>query len=136
MVQSSEGSSVTFTASDSETISIPTAERHSPNDESVTVTVSTGTGYTVGTPPSASTVITRKRIPPATPEPPTVTGLTTTSVRAEWAAPSSELPITGYSVRHRPVAGSEWSEQHTGSSKTNLTIDGLTVNTIQSTSCR
>ena len=105
VVQSSEGSSVTFTASDAETVSIPTVERHSPNDGSVTVTVSTGTGYAVGTPSSANTVITRKRIPPATPEPPTVTGLTTTSVRAEWTKPSSELPITGYSVRHRPVAG-------------------------------
>lgn len=126
---SSTGGTITFSSSDSETISIPTNQGNTDSNGSLTVTVATRTGYTVGSPSSATTTITRNTTPPSRPAEPTVNALTTTSLRASWQTPSSEKDITGYTVGYRKTGTEGWTEIPHGAGSTAKDITGLKVNT-------
>ena len=123
----STGDTLTFSSSDTKIISIPTLETTSTSDGSLTVTVSTGTDYTVGTPSSDTIIISRAPDKPEQPTVPTVTGLSTTSLEVSWVAPTSTLPITSYTLQYKKTGDSDWKTQ--SSTSTPATITGLTVNT-------
>ena len=123
----SPGDTLTFSSSDSETISIPTSVIDSTSDGSLTVTVTTGTGYRVGTTSSDTIIISREIDKPAQPTQPTVTALSTTSLTVSWTAPTSTPAITGYSLRYKKTGDTDWKTQ--SSTASTATITGLTVNT-------
>ena len=80
----STGGTISFSSSDTETISIPTLETTSTSNGSLTVTVSAGTDYTVGAPSSDTIIISRAPDKPEKPVAPTVTGLSTTTLQVSW----------------------------------------------------
>ena len=117
--------SISFTASDSKTISIPTTTTGTTG--TLTVAVSSKDAYTVGTSPSASVTINRQITPPSTPAAPSLTPLASTSIRASWQAPTSQQPITSYTLAYTVADENDWNEQTITSTTADLT--DLTVNT-------
>ena len=124
---SSTGATVTFNNARTATLNVGTSEVSNPSDGSVTATITSGTGYNVGTNSSATVTITRKASPPESPSAPNITGLTTTNVRVQWTAPSSETNIVAYRLRLREKGATEWSES--ARSGTTALITGLRVDT-------
>ena len=122
---------VEFEDSDSQTVYIPT--KANGKDGTLTITVTTGTGYTVGTDNSATVTITKQVVveeAPATPAAPTVTGLSTTSLNVSWTAPTSDPEITGYTLQYKKTGDVNWEPQlSTTPTATIATITGLKVNT-------
>ena len=121
-------STVTFSSSDTKTISIPTVEGDSTSDGILTVTVTAGNSYTVGAPSSANTTIIRNPTPPSKPDAPTVEALTTTSIRVNWQEPSSETTIDEYQIRHRKTGTPGWITATSPASARTKNITGLKVN--------
>ena len=68
--------------------------------------------------------------PPSTPGAPNVSGVTRSSLRVSWTAPSNTgPPIDDYDVRYRESATGDWTgHAHTGDG-TSTTIDGLKTST-------
>ena len=124
---SATGGTLAFSSSDSETISIETDEIDSTSNGTLKVTLLAGVGYTVGDPSSDSVSITRKLSTPATPAGPTLTALSTTSIRASWTAPDSEQSISGYTIRHAKTDTDDWTERTSTGTTTDIT--GLETNT-------
>ena len=125
---SSEGSS-TSVSNASTTISIQTENGSSNADGSITVTISTDSNYTVGSPSSATVAITRLTNLPSFAQPPTVVGLTSTSIRVSWNAPVSETNVSDYNVQYRQNGHTSWtSANHQGNSRV-VNIAGLQVDT-------
>ena len=122
---STAGSTVSFSSSDSETISIPTST--SGNNGSLEVTIIKRNAYIVGSPNSATANIYIQNLPPTRPAPPGLTPLSTTSIRASWQAPSSLLPIDQYTLRYRENGTQQWTEQNVN--RTTYDMSSLTVNT-------
>ena len=119
------GDSITFSASDSETISIPTTTTGA--NGSITVAIGTNTAYTIGSPSSATATINRQTTPPSAPAAPSLTPLSSTSVRASWQAPTSQKPVTSYTLAYSIADENDWTE--ITSTGTSADITGLTVNT-------
>ena len=125
---SSEGSS-TSVSNASTTISIQTENGSSNADGSITVTISADSNYTVGSPSSATVAITRLTNLPSFAQPPTVVGLTSTSIRVSWNAPVSETNVSDYNVQYRQNGHTSWtSANHQGNSRV-VNIAGLQVDT-------
>ena len=120
---------ISFSASTTETISIPTTENSDNVDGSLTVTVSNGTGYSVGNPNSATVTITHTLTPPSKPDTPTIDPRSTTSLAVNWQEPTSQGPINSYQIQYRETGTQEWTEIIHGSSSTTKNLNGLTVNT-------
>ena len=116
---------LTFTNSSSEILSIPTTSTG--NAGSVTVKIASGTGYTVSSSNSATVTIHRQATPPATPAAPSLTALSSTSIRASWQAPTSQSSNTGYTLRYSVADENDWTEQTATSTSADITA--LTVNT-------
>ena len=122
---STTGGTVTFSDSNSQALSLPTTSTGTAG--SITVTVASGTGYTIGSPSSDTVTINRQTTPPSTPAAPSLTPLSSTAIRALWQEPTSQQDITSYTVRYSVADANDWTEQTiTG---TTADITGLTVNT-------
>ena len=66
---------------------------------------------------------------PGTPAAPVVTTLSSSELRADWAAPSNTGPeITGYDARYRAAGTASWTSRP-GGAATSATIGGLAANT-------
>ena len=122
---SATGGTVTFSDSNSQALSLPTTSTGTAG--SITVTVVSGTGYTIGSPSSATVTINRQTTPPSTPAAPSLTPLSSTAIRATWQEPASQPPITSYTVRYSVADANDWTE--TAAATTTADITGLTVNT-------
>ena len=122
---STTSGTVTFTSSNSETLSIPTTKTGDAG--SIKVTITSGTGYAIGNPNNAAVTIGRQATPPGTPTAPSLTALSSTSIRASWPPPRSQSSITGYTIRYSVANENNWTEQT--STITSATISNLKVNT-------
>ena len=98
-------------SSDSETISILTTAVGSTG--SLTVTVSSGTGYTIGSSSSATTTISMKLLArPTQPSKPSLTSVVNNIHQSvPGSEPSSLLPIDQYTLRYRENGTQQWTGQ-------------------------
>ena len=125
---SSTGGS-TAVSNASTTISIQTETGSSNADGSITVAISTDSNYTVGSPSSATVAITRLTNLPSFVQPPTVVGLTSTSIQVSWNAPVSESNVSDYNVQYRQNGHTSWTPASNQGNSRVVNIAGLQVDT-------